>query len=71
MANCPKCGKELVDCCPVPGCKAEVEVYSRIVGYMRPIRTWNEGKAQEFEDRVTYAIDRKQEHLKGDHAEER
>lgn len=32
------------------------EVYSRIVGYFRPIRNWNKGKRQEFMDRRTYKL---------------
>jgi len=27
------------------------EVYSRVVGYYRPIQGWNEGKLEEFKDR--------------------
>ena len=34
----------------------EAEVYSRIVGYLRPIRTWNDGKQQEFKDRTPYTL---------------
>jgi anaerobic ribonucleoside-triphosphate reductase len=30
----------------------ETEVYSRVVGYFRPVSGWNLGKKQEFEDRV-------------------
>jgi len=30
------------------------EVYSRIVGYYRPVQNWNEGKKQEYGDRNTY-----------------
>jgi len=30
------------------------EVYSRIVGYLRPVRQWNEGKRKEFEERKTF-----------------
>jgi len=30
------------------------EVYSRIVGYLRPVQNWNKGKTQEFEDRKEY-----------------
>ena len=30
------------------------EVYSRIVGYIRPVQNWNPGKAEEFGDRKTY-----------------
>lgn len=32
------------------------EVYSRIVGYLRPVQDWNEGKKQEFAERKTYAV---------------
>lgn len=32
------------------------EVWSRIVGYMRPVQNWNEGKQQEFEDRRTFEV---------------
>jgi anaerobic ribonucleoside-triphosphate reductase len=34
------------------------EVYSRIVGYLRPVQNWNKGKQQEFEDRQTYHLER-------------
>ena len=34
--------------------KVPCEVYSRIVGYFRPIRNYNKGKIQEFRDRVAY-----------------
>jgi len=30
------------------------EVYSRIVGYLRPVSSWNPGKVAEFEDRLEY-----------------
>jgi ribonucleoside-triphosphate reductase len=33
------------------------EVYSRIVGYLRPVQNWNEGKQQEFKDRLTYGYE--------------
>ena len=33
------------------------EVYSRIVGYLRPIKQWNEGKQQEFNRRKTYHLE--------------
>ena len=52
MATCPKCGKEEIDACPI--CGEPVAVYSRIVGYLRPVWCWNSGKAQEFEDRTEY-----------------
>ena len=31
--------------------KVPVEVYSRVVGYYRPVNQWNKGKQQEYEDR--------------------
>jgi ribonucleoside-triphosphate reductase (formate) len=37
-----------------PECGSQTEVYSRIVGYLRPVRTWNDGKRQEFKDRTPY-----------------
>ncbi len=30
------------------------EVWSRVVGYYRPVQSWNVGKKQEFKDRVYY-----------------
>ncbi len=39
--TCPKCGRE-------------AEVYSRITGYYRPVKNWNDGKVSEFENRKTY-----------------
>ncbi len=38
-----------------PECGDNTEVYSRIVGYLRPVATWNDGKKQEFKERVTYS----------------
>lgn len=38
-----------------PECGENTEVYSRIVGYLRPVATWNDGKKQEFKERVTYS----------------
>ena len=40
--------------CPV--CGADCEVYSRIVGYLRPTDQWNEGKEEEFRLRKTYKL---------------
>jgi ribonucleoside-triphosphate reductase len=39
--------------CPV--CDAQADVYSRVVGYLRPVSRWNEGKQKEFGLRKTYA----------------
>ena len=32
------------------------EVYSRIVGYLRPVSQWNRGKQSEFADRKTFSL---------------
>ena len=40
-ATCEKCGDE-------------TEVYSRVVGYLRPVKQWNNGKQIEFCMRKTY-----------------
>ncbi len=37
-----------------PECKARCEVYSRVVGFLRPVSQWNDSKAAEFELRKTY-----------------
>jgi len=37
-------------------CNANCEVYSRIVGYLRPVTNWNEGKQEEFKERKVYSI---------------
>ncbi len=39
-----------------PKCGAPAEVYSRVVGYYRPVQRWNAGKKEEFKDRLEYNI---------------
>ena len=39
-----------------PYCGEEAEVYSRITGYYRPVKNWNDGKTQEFKERKVYDI---------------
>lgn len=43
---CPKCANS--------GQRTECEVFSRIVGYLRPIHQWNDGKRQEFKERKLF-----------------
>jgi ribonucleoside-triphosphate reductase len=45
---------EVYEC---PDCHEETEVYSRITGYYRPVKNWNDGKAQEFKDRREYEVE--------------
>lgn len=35
-------------------CDKKCEVYSRIVGYFRPVKMWNVGKKEEYDDRVVF-----------------
>lgn len=44
--------KEIAEC---KGTKCEV--YSRVVGYLRPVQGWNEGKQEEFALRKTYNVE--------------
>ena len=39
-----------------PCCGEETEVYSRITGYYRPVKNWNDGKTQEFKERKVYDV---------------
>jgi len=51
-------GKQLVvchDCKRTLGLKTEI--YSRVCGYLRPVRQFNPGKKQEFKDRVDFKED--------------
>lgn len=45
-----------------PKCDAETEVYSRIVGYFRPVQNWNPGKAEEFKDRLEFHEEKSLKH---------
>lgn len=63
---CPKCGKPMPATCPVAGCGKSVEVYSRIVGYLRPVSNWCDGKKQEFADRTPFVIRKIDEHQKSE-----
>ena len=41
-----------------PTCGNETEVYSRITGYYRPVKNWNDGKTSEFKHRKVYDADK-------------
>jgi ribonucleoside-triphosphate reductase len=36
--------------------RTKCERYSRVVGYLRPVEQWNEGKQEEFRDRVEFNV---------------
>ncbi len=40
-----------------PTCSQETEVYSRVVGYLRPVKQWNKGKQAEFSMRRTFKLE--------------
>ncbi len=42
--------------CPECVIDQKCEVYSRIVGYIRPVQQWNVGKAEEYKDRKTFEV---------------
>lgn len=44
VSTCPECGKE-------------TEIYSRITGYYRPVKNWNDGKAEEYKNRKVYDLE--------------
>jgi ribonucleoside-triphosphate reductase len=44
--TCPKCATE-----------QPCEVYSRVVGYLRPVQQWNRGKQAEYAERRTFATE--------------
>jgi anaerobic ribonucleoside-triphosphate reductase len=39
-----------------PRCHSETEVYSRVVGYLRPVKQWNNGKQAEYRMRKTFKV---------------
>ncbi len=39
-----------------PQCGETTEVYSRVVGYLRPVAQWNNGKKEEFKERKSFSI---------------
>jgi ribonucleoside-triphosphate reductase len=50
--HCPECDKE--------NKKILCEVYSRVVGYLRPVSQWNEGKQSEWKDRKMFKVSQHQ-----------
>jgi anaerobic ribonucleoside-triphosphate reductase len=39
-----------------PYCGAETEIWSRVVGYYRPVQNWNRGKKEEFAQRKVFSV---------------
>ena len=54
---CPEHGYLRGELARCPTCGSETEIYSRVVGYLRPVNQWNEGKQAEFDMRSRYRIE--------------
>ena len=57
FSTCPNHGYISGEHFKCPHCGEDCEVYSRIVGYIRPVNQWNEGKRAEFRTRKTYKVE--------------
>lgn len=53
---CPNHGYIVGEHETCPTCQDECEVYSRVVGFIRPVKQWNKGKRAEFKNRKTFDI---------------
>ena len=51
---CSEHGYIAGECAVCPECQRPAEVYSRVVGYLRPVNRWNDGKQQEYLMRREY-----------------
>jgi ribonucleoside-triphosphate reductase len=52
LAKCKKCHTKD----PVLRNFQKTEVYSRVVGYIRPVEQWNQGKREEYKDRKEFIV---------------
>jgi ribonucleoside-triphosphate reductase len=43
---------------PIEIKRQECEVYSRVTGYLRPVKQWNDGKQAEFFCRKNFSVDK-------------
>jgi len=46
-----------------PECGREAEVWTRVVGFLRPVQAWNKGKQEEYKDRTEFEADNSLETL--------
>lgn len=54
---CPEHGYVAGEHFKCPSCGAETEVWSRVVGYLRPVKNFNTGKKQEYMERKKFKLD--------------
>ncbi len=57
FAICPSHGYLRGEVEQCPNCNERTEVYSRVVGYLRPVNQWNTGKQAEFNARNHFQVD--------------
>ena len=57
FSTCPNHGYIAGEHFTCPECGAECEVYSRVVGYIRPVTQWNKGKKREVKNRKEFVIE--------------
>ena len=57
FSTCPNHGYVAGEHFKCPDCGADCEVYSRIVGYIRPVSQWNKGKQMEFHNRTPFDVE--------------
>ena len=55
---CPNHGYLKGEHAACPDCGDECEIYSRVVGFYRPVSQWNKGKKSEFGDRKTFSLNK-------------
>jgi ribonucleoside-triphosphate reductase len=53
---CPDCGYIDGESFECPVCGKSCEVYSRVVGYLRPVQQWNDGKKEEYKMRSVFKV---------------
>lgn len=53
---CPEHGYLNGEVYTCPTCGQDTEVWSRVVGYLRPVQNYNKGKQEEYKERVKYVI---------------
>lgn len=56
FSSCPNHGYVAGEHFTCPDCGEDCEVFSRVVGYIRPVKQWNEGKRTEYDARKLFVI---------------
>ena len=57
---CPEHGYIVGEHFTCPTCGKDAEVYTRVVGYLRPVKNFNKGKKEEYKERIKYVIKKEQ-----------